>query len=180
VLDRIFKAENLNFTVMKNRQIFLLAIGVSDFTIQKGTHLKIVICGEKVFSSCKIKTQVNQLDTSNIIFLIPPIKCGNIKWKDSTISNWLKNYCSDKCSDSLSSGYKFSGLLKKFDRRWNMKVTIKTDKEYAQPVKFDTVTGKFNGKLYFDKFNRLETVIKIMLRDSDNTVKNNYVVTLIE
>jgi hypothetical protein len=55
---------------------------------------------------------IKQGDKSGIIFSIPSVKSGKISWKDSTISKWIANYCIDKCNDSLSSGYKFSGQIK--------------------------------------------------------------------
>jgi hypothetical protein len=47
-------------------------------------------------------------------------------------------------------------------------------------VKFDAASGKFNGNLYFDKSNRMETIIKLMLRDSDNMPVDTFKITLIE
>lgn len=170
---------------MKKRQIFfaitvLIALAFSNFTINQGAHIESLFKGKKILSTYNIKNQITQTDTAKILFFTPPIKCGSIKWKDSVISNWLTNYCTDKCNDSLSSGYKFSGVINNSDRSWSMKVIIKTDKEYAQPVRFDPLSGKFNGNVYFDKSNRLETPIMIMLRDSDNVVIHSYIITLIE
>jgi hypothetical protein len=121
-----------------------------------------------------------QSDTSNMFFKIPSVKCGDIKWNSPIISDWLANYCIDKCNDSISSGYKFSGFIKNSQKSWSLKVTIKTDREYLQPVKFNAENGVFDGKIYFDKTNRENTPIKILLRDSNRVTLQTFIINLIE
>jgi len=124
--------------------------------------------------------QIKQVDTSKIIINIPSVKCGKIKWDDPSIIDWFKNYCLDKCDDSNSSGYKFSGIIKNSQKSWSLKVTIKTDRDYLQPVKFNPIDGTFDGKIYFDKTNRQETPIKIILRDSNRISIQTFVINLVE
>ena len=124
--------------------------------------------------------QIKQVDTSKIIINIPAVKCGNVKWDEPTIIDWLKNYCLDKCDDPNSSGFKFSGIIKNSKKSWSLKVTIKTDREYLQPVKFNPIDGIFEGKIYFDKTNRMETPIKVTLRDSNRLTIETFIITLTE
>jgi hypothetical protein len=127
-----------------------------------------------------VTSQNVQVDTSKINFKIPLVKCGNVKWSDPAILDWLTNFCLDKCDDLNSSGFKFSGIIKNSKKSWSLKVTIKTDREYLQPVKFNPIDGTFDGKIYFDKTNRLETPIKITLRDSNRLTIETFVITLTE
>ncbi len=121
-----------------------------------------------------------QTDTSKIVFKIPSVNCGNIHWNDRIITDWLANYCLDKCNDSVSTGYKFSGWIKNSQKNYSLKVAIKTDRDYLQPVKFYPENGSFEGKVYFDKTNRSETLIKITLRDSNRVALETFVITLLE
>lgn len=115
-----------------------------------------------------------------IIFTAPALKCGVINWDDQIISNWLKNNCVEKCDDSLASGYSFNGKINGTNKSNSLKVTITTDRDYAQPVRFNPNTGVFEGKVFFDKSNRQETIVKVMLRDSNRLVINTFEVKLID
>jgi hypothetical protein len=160
--------------------IFISIIVVINIATSAIPRIKTIIHNQKNIDAALKSGQIKQADTSWIIFSIPSVKSGKIPWKDAAISKWIANYCIDKCNDSLSSGYKFSGQIMNSNKSWSLKVTIKTDKEYAQPVKFDAADGKFIGNLYFDKSNRMETLIKIMLRDSDNIPIDSFKITLTE
>jgi hypothetical protein len=171
---------------MKKRKLHILFMAIVSVAVgfcistTAGNKIIIILKEHKISNTVKKISQAKQTDTAKIEFNIPPVKCGNIAWKDTIIANWLANYCSDKCNDTISSGYKFSGQIRNPNKNSSLKVTIKTDKEYAQPVRFDPESGKFIGKVYFDKVNRMDTPIKIMLRDSNNTVIRVFTITLTE
>jgi hypothetical protein len=124
--------------------------------------------------------QEQKSDTTKIIFTTPAVTCGDISWQAPVITNWLANNCMDKCDDPVTSGYKLSGQIKNSNKNWSIKVVIKTDKEYAQPVRYNPANGTFEGKVYFDRTNRMDTPLKIILRDSNRTTINTFIITLKE
>jgi hypothetical protein len=160
--------------------VFFVAIVVINIATSSKSRIKPAAHNKNNIDAALKSIKIQQIDTGRVLLFVPTIKTNKVSWKDASISNWLSNYCADKCNDSISSGYKFSGQIKNTDKSWSLKVTIKTDKEYAQPVKFDPKNGKFDGKVYFDKFNRTETLINIMVRDSNNLVIKNFSITLTE
>jgi hypothetical protein len=109
---------------------------------------------------------------------VPSLKCGDFNWDDTLIINWLKNNCIDKCDDPNTSGYSFSGKIMGAGKNNSLKVTITTNKEYLQPIRFNPADGTFKGTLYFDKTIQEKTIIKLMLRDSTRTVINSFIITL--
>ncbi len=160
--------------------IIISAIIIINVTTAADKGIKTISQKQKIVNGFKESGQIKKADSSSIIFVIPPVKCGSISWKDPIISNWLAKYCADKCSDSVSSGYKFSGRISNSDKSCSLKVIIKTDGEYAQPVRFNPDNGTFDGKVYFDKSNRMDTHIKVMLRDSNNITLQTFVIALTE
>jgi hypothetical protein len=160
--------------------IIISVIVIFNIVRASGIRIKILKEYDKFAESHLASGQMSQPDTGKIVFYIPSVKSGKNSWQSTVITNWLANNCVDKCNDSISSGYKFSGKINNPEKGLSIKVTIKTDKEYAQPVRFDPVSGKFNGNIYFDKNNRMETPIKIMLRDSNNITLKTYTIILTE
>jgi hypothetical protein len=168
---------------MKSKHLIYLTICVSAivalcFVSSAGTRVNAFF--HRSIITMDESGQVSQADTGKIVFYIPRIKCGNVSWNDTEVLNWLSKNCMDKCDDPTSSGYRFSGKIVHSHKSWSMKVTIKTDKEYMQPVMFNSEKGTFEGKLYFDKTNRGETPITIYLRDSSRVTINTFVITLTE
>jgi hypothetical protein len=165
---------------MKSKYVIYLTICVSGivalcYATSAGTRVN-----ELLHKSVSSIDETGQADTGKIVFYIPRVRCGNVSWNDTVVTQWLSKNCLDKCDDPSSSGYRFSGKILNSDKSWSMKVTIKTDRDYVQPVMFNPVNGTFEGKLYFDKTNRNETPIKIYLRDSSRTTIRTYAVTLID
>lgn len=171
------KMKNIYF---RTALVIVSAIVIFSFAIAAGKGFNPTSQKQKIVDVAEQPMQSKESDTNRIIFKIPSVKCGSLRWKDSSISDWLANYCIDKCNDSLSSGYRFSGLIKNSRKSWSLKVTVKTDREYLQPVKFNPENGTFDGKVYFDKTNRDETPVKIVLRDSNRITLETFVINLLE
>jgi hypothetical protein len=170
--------------MMKRLQVifisFLTFVVFVNFAITTFPAVRSIFRKPSNAKNVQLAQQPKQEILSQIIFSIPHIKPGEFSWRDTSVVSWLSNYCMDKCNDTQSSGYRFAGQITNTDKSYSLKVTVKTDKEYAQPVRFDPATGKFNGNVYFDKFNRMETTIKVMLRDSTNSILQTYLITLTE
>jgi hypothetical protein len=168
---------------MKSKHLIYLTICVSAivaicFATSAGTRVNALF--HKSIIANDESGQADLTDTGKIVFYIPRLKCGNISWNDTIVTNWLDKYCQDKCDDPTSSGYRFWGKILNSDKSWSMKVTIKTDREYIQPVMFNSEKGTFEGRLYFDKTNRGETPITIYIRDSKRTTIRTYLILLTE
>jgi hypothetical protein len=160
--------------------IFITTILALSFSNIAGNRLNNIFQKQKNVDIVNEPIKNEPSDTSKIFFKTPSVNCGDIKWNSSIISDWLANYCIDKCNDSITSGYKFSGFIRDYHKNWSLKVTIKTDREYLQPVKFNPENGTFDGKIYFDKTNRENTPIKIILRDSNRLTLQTFIINLIE